>query len=837
MELCCLVALPYNHAPLLMEWENRNIRSELVGIGVSISSVLNVCEMLLFRVFLKGRKRRRECVAAQKRFLDKLNNRVTVLLVALLLAGFGGLGWYTVEAVTSYAEASRREATETLVGSVHNTTEVYLSNLQKLCVGLARQRAVVAALRTGADEGETAQRRFKDYVATYPEIWSAYAFDIKGKAIAGFNAANKDERGDNKAKHRVVADVLAGSAMAMSRELTVVEGGRLALRMAVPVRDPDTGQLVGGVQVSFNFHEFEREVLTSVRNGETGYLYLLDEKGTYLAHPDTSKVMTSGVHQPHIARMVKEYSGFMRYVLNGEPKFAAFQPIEQTGWVLVANISEAEVFAAANKLGRVVVGISILVSVLLAAVIVMVLRRLVIQPLASLQQYAGEIAAGDFGTKAQGRFSCEFADLADDIDHMKEKIKVELGFAQGVLRGIPTPCGIVAPDFTMKWANDHLLKLLERPGKPQDYLGMLSGDFYLRDPQRETLSDKAIKTGTAQQGRIEWQAPSGRVYHISVATTPFYDMDGVLLGSISFWNDISDIVEKQREVEAQHERIAEAARQAMDVAARLSAASEELSAQIEESSRGTETQRTRISETAAAVEQMNASILEVARNAGDAVTSADTARDSAGQGAAVVHDAVGSIDMLRGRMRDMGASLEELGRQADGIGAIIDMISDIADQTNLLALNAAIEAARAGDAGRGFAVVADEVRKLAEKTMGATNDVGNAIRAIQGVTRKTVDLMGHAASDADASVARAGDAGSSLQSIVGLSVGTADQVRSIATAAEQQSAASEEIARATEEISVIASETAEAMHQSAAAIAEVADMAGELERIIEGMKS
>ena len=64
--------------------------------------------------------------------------------------------------------------------------------------------------------------------------------------------------------------------------------------------------------------------------------------------------------------------------------------------------------------------------------------------------------------------------------------------------------------------------------------------------------------------------------------------------------------------------------------------------------------------------------------------------------------------------------IAQLNKISEEIGAVIDLIGDIASRTNLLALNATIEAASAGEAGKGFAVVASEVKELAKQTHSAT---------------------------------------------------------------------------------------------------------------------
>ncbi len=499
-------------------------------------------------------------------------------------------------------------------------------------------------------------------------------------------------------------------------------------------------------------------------------------------------------------------------------------------------------------------GVGVLLGVIFAAVIIIGIVRV----LNNLSAFAGAIARGDFSHRLNVREKGEIGamveamrqipdvlskviqgarTLSDGIGSGRFRERLSLGEYSGSYADLAGAVNTVGDAYTMVMDElpvpvmccdkDNKVTFLNTIGQAN-----IGGNFTNTEcggaRSDRCFGSQALQRKSPCNGEMTI-TPKGKSMEIAVAALPLLDKARNAVGYMEIITDLTEIKAKQRVM-------LQVAKDASDISDRVAAASEQLAAQVEQISRGAEMQRDRVHSTAGAMTEMNATVMEVARSAGQASEQSESTREKAREGADLVNQVVRAINTVHTVAAGLQDNMQELGKQAESIGGVMNVISDIADQTNLLALNAAIEAARAGEAGRGFAVVADEVRKLAEKTMHATQEVGANISSIQNSARQNIAEVGNAVKNINAANELADSSGSALGEIVNLAAANSAVVASIATAAEEQSATSEEINRAIEEINNIVGETTDGMVQSSAAVQELARMSQDLRRVMDGLK-
>ncbi len=268
----------------------------------------------------------------------------------------------------------------------------------------------------------------------------------------------------------------------------------------------------------------------------------------------------------------------------------------------------------------------------------------------------------------------------------------------------------------------------------------------------------------------------------------------------------------------------------------LASSSAQISSSTVEMAAGASEQSAQTYEVVSSIEEMTSTITDSTKNATIAASKAQKAGDTARNGGNVVEQTIEGINRIAEVVISSAQTIEELGKSSDQIGAIIQVINEIADQTNLLALNAAIEAARAGEHGRGFAVVADEVRKLAERTTSATNEITNMIQRIQEDTSGAVIAIEKGKSEVEKGKSLAGDARIALNEIIANTDEVASLINHLAAASEEQNATSQQISSNIELINNVTQQATESTEQISRAAENLNVLTLNLQKVVDLFK-
>ncbi|KPZ62526.1 Methyl-accepting chemotaxis protein PctB [Pseudoalteromonas sp. P1-7a] len=254
--------------------------------------------------------------------------------------------------------------------------------------------------------------------------------------------------------------------------------------------------------------------------------------------------------------------------------------------------------------------------------------------------------------------------------------------------------------------------------------------------------------------------------------------------------------------------------------------------QAKNNSQSIDNQKEQTISVAAAINEMGATVQEIAQSAANAAKLTQSSQENTSQSHQQVLQSQASISALATDIDGITEQVTLLSKKTIDIASIVDSIRGISEQTNLLALNAAIESARAGEHGRGFAVVADEVRALANRTSQSTTEIQSMIEELTTISEDVVSDISQSKQKAQQSV---GAMQSSVELLDAISE-TANQINDmatlIATATEQQSNVVADVGRNIEQISEISDRAMNEQINTEQAIRDLANSAQALDALV-----
>jgi len=624
-------------------------------------------------------------------------------------------------------------------------------------------------------ENNEASRDLKIFLAQFPEEVEVFVTDAAGLNIAMTDRTSDylqaDEDWWNVAYNNGAGAIYIG-------DVEYDESSKVyAMNIGVPVYDRQHNEAIGVLRGTVNVTAIF-ETLSTLSLVEGAHPILLDKNNSILYSPNKDLFLQPAPE--NIVNMLGEgetgwstnqidelgQAGVMGYSSTSEDIAGLL------GWKLIIAQSEETIGQSAGA-GQLVI---ILVAVLMVA-IGLFLSNIISKQIKQITSSVKRLAAGDLSTDdASGHSLEEFSAQKDEIGEMNRASLDLYAYMKDMVNAAEK---VASGDLTLQ---------IDSRSK-NDALGNAFQQMITRLKQAVTqVSENSMRLSETSSHLASSAHQAG--------------------------NASAQIAQTIQEV-------ARGTTQQTDSITRTASSVDQLTKAIEGVAIGAQEQATAVSKASTTTNQINLALQQVAQNTKAMRSDSENAAKAAREGTEIMGSTISGMQTIKNKVGHSAKKVEEMGARSDQIGAIVQVIEDIASQTNLLALNAAIEAARAGEHGKGFAVVADEVRKLAERSSSSTKEIGSLIKGIQEIIADAVSSMEEGATEVEQGVLRANLAGEALDSILKAAEAVTTQARETARATEEMSKAAAELMNAMDSVSAVVEENTAATEQMSASSTEV----------------